>query len=554
MEKTESAHGEADFFGSDLLTLLARCEEETLSAPLVALRFQVLSTLNESLCPATRAEHAQNVAATLYSRYCCEGIGGSFDVAEDYCLFAVRLGRVEAYCLQIKIVLHEEERQIDESGLLPFVMKKGGYASADATGRLRQVWRDCIYHTLKYADGIETWSVNAKLVAYDCALAHITCRDASSRTSQARRDSNIACDGRWALPLLEKLAEALNGVESRREGGSDAHRKLQIAAARVLCEDAARKGDEMLHETTDQDQGVVKPGAAGWHVVIKGAIAPSQDRDDKPFLAQYECLRSPLPLAAMPDIERLDFVHDTLTAEFPWAYEAIDSVLSEMTARKRAGSAVLGMMPTLLVGPPGSGKTRLSQRLSDLLGLPNVVIGMAGMVDQKVLKGSARGWASARPSRIVEFLMQEKAASSLFLLDEVDKAPITHQGWAQEVLLDLVEPRNARRFSDIFLMAECDLSNCMYVMTSNSVERISKPLLSRLQLAFVPMPEPVHAEVIVRGVLADLGREWGLPDSDRLMLEHVEIQTLTGLAPREMRRAIIKMLSSDWAAQRYARH
>lgn len=71
----------------------------------------------------------------------------------------------------------------------------------------------------------------------------------------------------------------------------------------------------------------------------------------------------------------------------------------------------------------------------------------------------------------------------------------------------------------------------------------------------MPNPEPKYADVIARGMLADLGREWGLPDeAEALQLEATDFLALRGLAPREMRRAIIKMLSDDRAAQRYARH
>src|SRR3546814_4560785 len=73
--------------------------------------------------------------------------------------------------------------------------------------------------------------------------------------------------------------------------------------------------------------------------------------------------------------------------------------MSDLLARRRHGVIRLGLAPVVLVGPPGTGKTRFAQRLSDLLGTPNTVINLAGMSDVKVLKGVTRGWASNRPSR-----------------------------------------------------------------------------------------------------------------------------------------------------------
>ena len=78
---------------------------------------------------------------------------------------------------------------------------------------------------------------------------------------------------------------------------------------------------------------------------------------------------------------------------------AIAITMSEMFARKIHGSKRLGMQPVLLVGSPGTGKTRFAQRLSVLLGTPSTVINMSGMTDVKVLKGVTRGWATNRPSR-----------------------------------------------------------------------------------------------------------------------------------------------------------
>src|SRR3546814_797853 len=118
------------------------------------------------------------------------------------------------------------------------------------------------------------------------------------------------------------------------------------------------------------------------------------------------------------------------------------------------------------------------------------------MSDVKVLKGVTRGWASNRPSRMVEFIEQTKVANPLFVLDEIDKAGqgYGNGGDPQEALLDLLEPGNARRYQDIYLMTECDLSHCLYIATSNSLERLPEPLLSRLRPVFFPAPGPEHPE------------------------------------------------------------
>src|SRR3546814_4830433 len=101
---------------------------------------------------------------------------------------------------------------------------------------------------------------------------------------------------------------------------------------------------------------------------------------------------------------------------------------------------------------PGTGKTRFAQRLSELLGTPSTVINMAGMHDVNVLKGVSRGWAGNRPSRIVEFIQHATVANTLFIIDTVDKAQVGsfgNGGKPHDALLDLLEPGNAPRDTDI---------------------------------------------------------------------------------------------------------
>ncbi|MER1944858.1 AAA family ATPase [Castellaniella sp. FW104-7G2B] len=229
--------------------------------------------------------------------------------------------------------------------------------------------------------------------------------------------------------------------------------------------------------------------------------------------------------------------------------------MSDLLARRHHGAVRLGLSPILLAGLPGTGKTRFAQRLSDLLGTPNTVINLAGMSDVKVLKGVARGWSSNRPSRMLEFIQQTRIANPLFVLDEIDKtgAGYSNGGDPQEALLDLLEPGNAKRYQDIYLMAECDLSHCLYVATSNSLARVPEPLLSRLRPVYFPPPGPEHTESIVRGMLADLARSWGLPEGTLTVTPH-QIALLRGLAPRELRRALLDLFGGEANGAVYTLH
>src|SRR5690606_11871506 len=278
-------------------------------------------------------------------------------------------------------------------------------------------------------------------------------------------------------------------------------------------------------------------------IIVPGEIPPATERSDMEYLKRFEVLREPMAFKEFPSVDKLQALHATLLAEFPWAQDAVSLVMSDLFARKRHGALRLGMAPVVLVGPPGTGKTRFVQRLGELLNTPNAVINLAGMTDVKVLKGVTRGWSSNRSSRMVEFILQTQVPNPLFILDEVDKTQCAYSNGVdpQDALLDLLEPGNARRYHDVFLLTECDLSHCMYIATSNSLQALSEPLLSRLRPVLFPAPGPEHAQVILKGVVRDLELAWGLPAGTVIVSDH-QAQLLRGLSAREMRRALLELL------------
>lgn len=289
-------------------------------------------------------------------------------------------------------------------------------------------------------------------------------------------------------------------------------------------------------------------------IIVNGPIPASSDRAEQEILNLYKGLQKSLPLVALQPLDSLHSIEATLLEEFPWAQDAVAAVLDDLLARRRSGSVRLGLATFLLVGPPGSGKTRFAQRLGSLLDVPNTFLNLAGMSDNKLLKGCTRGWSGARPSRIVEFVQQTAVANPFFILDELDKLGREGMnGDPQAALLDLFEPGNARRYLDVFLMAECDLSHCIYIGTANSLQPISAPLLSRIQPITFPMPGEEHFPVLINGVLRDFEASRGLP-AGALTLPPYVVTRLRGLSPREIRAAIPRLLGRGGPAGQFRRH
>lgn len=552
-----------NFFGNDFLVLLysSFCDVD---GELQALRDALHKVVDEALTDRQRGDAALFIARNLADRPGYRRLND--DGPLRWYAFAAELGLIEAYDAHAEAILSAVNLEVKGLPLPALISTANGGERKrveDAPELVRKIWKEAVERVLNaMQDDFANFDDEDLSSAFDIVLQYLSLHPAPKSGFNADRVRVELENMRaWGPQLLRKILDA-RVERAEVDEAVVSRQRLQIITVTLKLDEALsapasmtdKKSDANAADESNEASQVQGRPVGEFATIVRGQIAKTNDKDDAPILKMYERLKGPLPLARMPSVSQINEIGDALRGEFPWAEEAIDGILAEMIARKRTGSAVLGMMPVLLVGPPGSGKTRLSQRLSDLLDVPNSVISMAGMTDGKVLKGCARGWASARPSRIVECLLQSKKASHLFLLDEVDKAGSSYNGDPQEILLDLVEPRNAARFADIFLMTEVDLSHCLYIMTSNSLGRIKPTLLSRLHIAYVPMPEPEHAEVIVRGVLEDLSKAWRLPAGEVLMLDRDEEGALIGLSPREMRRAIIRMLSSDGAAQRYVRH
>lgn len=288
--------------------------------------------------------------------------------------------------------------------------------------------------------------------------------------------------------------------------------------------------------------------------MLRSAIPVSTERGEQNILDQFDALHMEVPFTELPDLKSIEQIEAALTAEFPWASEPIQTVMDDLYTRRLNGSIRLGLAPVLLVGFPASGKTRFAQRLASLLNTPNTVVNLAGMSDSKLLKGCTRGWAGTRPSRIVEFIQQKFVANPLFILDEIDKVSLGGMnGDPQAALLDLLEPGNAAHYQDIFLMAELDLSHCLYIATANTLNTLYAPLLSRLRPVFFPQPGPEHTPVLVQGMLRDFESAWGLPP-EALSITCGQIEVLRGLSPREMRAALLRLLGRGSNAALHRRH
>jgi len=221
---------------------------------------------------------------------------------------------------------------------------------------------------------------------------------------------------------------------------------------------------------------------------------------------------------------------DILESDHYGLKEVKERILEYLAVQKRVKKLKGPIL--CLVGPPGVGKTSLGESIARATNRKYVRMALGGVRDEAEIRGHRRTYIGSLPGKLLQKLSKVGVKNPLFLLDEIDKMGMDNRGDPASALLEVLDPEQNHSFNDHYLEVDYDLSEVMFVCTSNSMN-IPGPLLDRMEVIRIPgYTEDEKVNIAERYLIPKQRKNNGVTDEE-LEIDEQPIRDLVRYYTRE---------------------
>ncbi|TCK17796.1 ATP-dependent proteinase [Thiogranum longum] len=294
--------------------------------------------------------------------------------------------------------------------------------------------------------------------------------------------------------------------------------------------------DDVPNETDEYQEKIEKAGMSK-EAKEKAMSELNKLKMMSPMSAEATVVRNYIDwLVSAPWKKRTKIRHDlaraqTVLDEDHYGLDKVKERILEYLAVQQRVRKLKG--PILcLVGPPGVGKTSLGRSIARATNRKFTRMSLGGVRDEAEIRGHRRTYIGSLPGKIIQNLSKVGVRNPLFLLDEIDKMSMDFRGDPSSALLEVLDPEQNSTFGDHYLEVEFDLSDVMFVATSNSLN-IPGPLLDRMEVIRIPgYTEDEKVNIATRYLLPKQIKNAGLKE-DELSISEKAIYDIVRFYTRE---------------------
>ena len=312
----------------------------------------------------------------------------------------------------------------------------------------------------------------------------------------------LKLDAKQVILDLDSIKARLENLYEQLEREVDILNVDKKIRGRVKRQMEKNQRDFYLNEQVKAIQKELGEGEEGADIEeidkkIKSAKMPQEARKKaeselkklklmSPMSAEATVVRSYIDvLTSLPWSKKTKIKHDLVNAEDVlnqdhYGLEKVkDRIVEYLAVQQRVDKLKAPIL--CLVGPPGVGKTSLGQSIAKATGRKYVRMALGGMRDEAESRGHRRTYIGALPGKVLQSLTKAGTRNPLFLLDEIDKLGTDFRGDPSSALLEVLDPEQNHTFGDHYVEVDFDLSDVMFVATSNSMN-IPPALLDRMEV------------------------------------------------------------------------